>query len=267
MAGPTLKTDEFQHKGFGDNWNRRETLAFFLTLMEVATHGFLLQGLFIAGSLVLAYGVASIAHASLPYIFVYEGIALIGSLLLWQFYRQWIGNQQSTAASLLHITQVSSPPALHLNTPYTIDKLTVTIHSFRKRHAFRPIPHGSVPEGQEQPNTWFVEFACTLNNTAKKDALVWAQLEEVMPDNAEPHTPLRLRHSLPLSEDEVADRDLASNTNLSHAQYNIVVKDTLENKFFFKLDESMNIHTMAFSLHVSRKNQIPSQKPLFTIDV
>ncbi len=165
------------------------------------------------------------------------------------------------------ITQASSPPALLFNTPYTFDKLTVTIHSLRKRRSFRPIPYHSVSEGQVQPKTWFVEFACTLKNSARKDASIWAQLEEVLPEHVEPHAPLRLRQFIPLSEDETADRDLGSNTTLSYAQYSIVVKDTVESKLFFKLDESMNIHTMAFSLHLSRKHQEPCQKLLFTVDV
>ena len=143
----------------------------------------------------------------------------------------------------------------------------VTIHSVRKRRSFRPLPHSSEPEGQVQPETWFVEFACTLKNRARKDALIWAQLEEVLPEHAEPHAPLRLRQCIPLSEDEAADREIGSNTTLSYARYSIVVKDTVESKMFFKLDESMNVHTMAFSLHLSRKNQEPCQKLLFTVEV
>ena len=42
VTGPTLKTEEFQHKGFGDRWSRRETFAFSLVLMIAATGGVLL---------------------------------------------------------------------------------------------------------------------------------------------------------------------------------------------------------------------------------
>jgi hypothetical protein len=111
------------------------------------------------------------------------------------------------------------------------------------------------------------EFACTLKNCARKEALIWAQLEEVLPEHAEPHAPLRLRQSIPLSEDEEADREIGSNTTLSSARYSIVVKGTVESKLFFKLNESMNVHMMAFSLHFSRKHQEPRQKPLFTVEV
>jgi hypothetical protein len=97
--------------------------------------------------------------------------------------------------------------------------------------------------------------------------LIWAQLEEVLPEHAEPHALLRLRQSIPLSEDEEADREIGSNTTLSSARYSIVVKDTVESKMFFKLNESMDAHTMAFSLHLSRKNQEPRQKLLFTVEV
>ncbi|HEX6479234.1 MAG TPA: hypothetical protein VF043_10345 [Ktedonobacteraceae bacterium] len=266
VTRPTLKTEEFQQKGFGDRWSRRETFAFFLLLVGAATGGVLLLVPFVAGSLLLAYGVASIGNASLPYTFLSEGIAFVSSLLLWWVYLQWRGNEQITPSPSV-ITQASSLPVLLFNTSYTFDKLTVTIHALRKRRSFRPIAHPSVSEGQIQPETWFIEFDCTLKNRARKEALIWAQLEEVLPEYTEPHAPLRLRQSIPLSEDEAADREIGSNTTLSSARYSIVVKDTVESKMFFKLNESMNVHTMAFSLHLSRKNQEPCQKLLFTVEV
>jgi hypothetical protein len=266
VTGPTLKTEEFRQKGFGGRWSRRETFAFFLLLMAAATRGVGLLVPFMAGFLLLAYGVASIGNASLPYTFLSEGIAFVSSLLLWWVYLQWRGNEQMTPPPSV-ITQASSPPALLFNTPYTFDKLTVTIYALRKRRSFRPIAHSPVSEGQVQPETWFIEFACTLKNCARKEALIWAQLEEVLPEHAEPHAPLRLRQSIPLSEDEEADREIGSNTTLSSARYSIVVKGTVESKLFFKLNESMNVHMMAFSLHLSRKHQEPCQKPLFTVEV
>lgn len=267
VTGPTLKTEEFRQKGFGDKWSRRETLAFFLLLMGAATGDVLLLAPFVAGFLLLAYGVASIGNASLPYTFVCEGIAFLSSVLLWWVYLQWRGNKQMTPPPSV-ITQASSPPAVLFNTPYTFDKLTVTVHALRKRRSFRPIAHPSASERQIQPETWFIELDCTLKNSARKEALIWAQLEEVLPENTEePQAPLRLRQSIPLSEDEAADREIGSNTTLSSARYSIVVKDTVESKIFFKLDESMNVHTMAFSLHLSRKNQEPCQKSLFTVEV
>src|SRR5260370_34451592 len=150
--------------------------------MGAATGGFLLLGPFMAGFLLIAYGVASIGHASLLYTFVYEGIAFLCSTFLWRFYLQWRGKKQMTPPPSL-ITQASSPPALLFNTPYTFDKLTVTIHSLRKRRSFRPIPYHSVSEGQVQPKTWFVEFACTLKNSARKDPSICAHLDEVLPQH------------------------------------------------------------------------------------
>lgn len=234
--------------------------------MGAATRGFSLLVPFVAGSLLLAYGVVSLGNASLPDTFLSEGIAFVCSLLLWRVYLQWRGNAQRTPSPSV-ITQASSPPTLLFNTPYTFDKLTVTLHALRKRRSFRPIAHPSASEGQVQPETWFIEFTCTLKNRARKEALIWAQLEEVLPVHAEPHDPLCLRQPLPLSEDEAADREIGCNTTLSSARYSIVVKDTVESKLFFKLNESMNVQTMAFSLHLSRKHQEPRQKPLFTVEV
>lgn len=195
---------------------------------------------------------------------VSEALALLGSTFLWWGYLQRTRRQDHIP---FPITQQTAPPVLLLNTPYTWDKLTVTIHSVRRRQAFQPIVPPLAAPGQVQPVAWFLEIACTLKNHARNEAHVWAQLQEIVPENTASPTPLCLRQFLPLSEDEAADRDLGSNVILSMARYQVGVKGTEENKFFFKFDERMQAHTMAFVLHLSRKNQASSQTLLFTVDV
>lgn len=264
VTGPTLHTEEFQSKGFGGRWSRRETAAFFLALGFAVTRGFGLFGLFLLGVVGLTYGVASLRHASLATIVVAEVLAFLGSTFLWWGYLQRTRRQDHIP---FPITQQTVPPVLLLNTPYTFHKLTMIIHSMRRRQAFQPIVHPLAAPGQVQPVTWFLEIACTLKNHSRKEAHVWAQLQEIVPENTASPTPLCLRQFLPLSEDEATDRDLGSNVSLSMARYQMVVKGTEESKFFFKFDERMQVHTMAFVLHLSRKNQASSQKLLFTVDV
>lgn len=264
VTGPTLHTEEFQSKGFGGRWSRRETVAFFLVLFFQVTQGFGLFGPFLMGVFLLTYGVASLRQASFADIVVSEVLALLGCTLLWWGYLQRKSKKDRIP---FPVTQKTSPPALLLNTPYTFNKLTVIIHSVRRRQSFQPIVHPLAAPGQVQPITWFLEVACTLKNRARKEALIWAELEEVVPENGESQTPLCLRQFLPLSEDETADRDIGSNINFSSARYSIVVKDMKESKIFFKFDERMQVHIMAFSLHLSRKNQASSQKLLFTVNV
>ncbi len=117
------------------------------------------------------------------------------------------------------------------------------------------------------PLTWFMELSCTLRNRNSKDAVIWAELEEVSAVNAEPHAPLRVRQFIPLGEDEATDRDIGSNIALSGAEYKIVVRDSVELKWFFKLDEGMNVHRMAFCVHFDGNNEASRGRSLFTFEV
>lgn len=187
LTGSTLHTDEFSHKGFGDNWTRRDTFAFFLLLLSAVTGAQVwLSVTFIAGSLLLTYSVATFANATLPTTVLGLGVALLVSVPLWWLYARWRGHQQQPRPALPPLTPATTPPRLHLNTPYTLGNVMITVHTVRKRQAFRPVPRHPSPQGAIEPLTWFVEFDCLLHNSTRKDALVWARLEDVVlhPDEA-----------------------------------------------------------------------------------
>jgi hypothetical protein len=56
-----------------------------------------------------------------------------------------------------------------------------------------------------QPETWFVELDCALENSASSETYVRGQLEEVLPDDVKPYTPRTVRQFSPLSDDETFD--------------------------------------------------------------
>lgn len=187
------------------------------------------------------------------------------------------------------ITISSAPLPLRLETPYTSDTLTLTVHSYKKRRSFSPIPNRFdpqpstfelhnlnqvrskhfEPESSKRVKMWFVEFTCTLKNTANDNVYVWGQLEEVLPNNTTPRYPLVLRQFLPLTGDEASDIFPGSFPALEHAKHNFQVKDTVKNTLFFKVNERMQLRTMAFSLHMSSAQQGPYQAGplLFTVDM
>lgn len=187
------------------------------------------------------------------------------------------------------ITTSSAPPPLCLETPYTSDTLTLTVHSYKKRRSFYPMPNRFEPRPStfelhnlnqvrskhfepESPNRvkiWFVEFTCTLKNTASDNVYVWGQLEEVLLDNTAPRYPLVLRQFYPLTDDEATDIFPGSSPALEHVKHNFEVKNTVENTLFFKVNERMQLRTMAFSLHISSAQQglYQSGPALFTVNM
>lgn len=266
VTGPTLHTDEFDKKGFGDNWTRRETFVFFLmVLFAAARPGYWLPGVFIAGSLLMAYGIAVLTHAAPPATLLALGIALLASSAFWWLYflrwsvRRW--PKQRAAPPV--------PPRLRFNTPYTVGKVTITIRALRKRQAFRPVLFGQVPPGYQPPLTWFVEFDCLLHNRARADATIWTQLEEIVPETEQPRVPYLLYQFPALSDDETADRHFLSTCTwpTSRRRYTIVVHDRVESKLFFHFEDTRPMHLVAFTLHVGRKNKIPWENQLFTVEV
>lgn len=276
-------------KGFGDRWTGSENFAFWLLFLAALTRGFLLFTPMIVGLLLLAYGIARVTHASLPLTWLYEGIAVAISLLFFILWRLqwWISKKKQPTAIVVPppssspsptanprplprvITPEQAPPLLLLNTPYTFDKLTLTVHSYRKRQSFRPIPNRFQPgyKNQDYPETWFIEFDCTVQNTASEEIDVWTHVEEILPENSWPHPPRFLRQFLPLSEDENMDIVAGSRVALFPKQHTHV-KTMEECKFFFRLDASMNLHTMAFFLHTfSLNTQQSADVPLFSVEV
>lgn len=276
-------------KGFGGRWSVLETSAFILLFSMAWTRGWLLIGSWIVGLFLLASGVAQVEHFSLPFILLCEGIALLASLLLiWVWFYALPRIRKHTSPTQArdempppapphiptppHLTTSSAPPALLLHTPYNSSMLAVTIHAYRKRRAFRPIPNRFEPgwKKQGQPETWFVELDCTFRNKAPHEIYVWGQLEEALLDGVQPHVPCTLRQfPRTLNNDDTNDIVLGSSPALAHAKQSMIVKDLVESKIFFKLDKSMNLQKMAFSLHLSSTAQGPyeGQAPLFTIDV
>lgn len=285
----TPHSEEFRSKGFGGRWNRSETLAFLLLLLLAGTKGWVLIGPWMIGLFLLASGVAQVAHFSLPFTLLCEGIAILVNLLSIFVWLRRTNSSSSTQASVEvplptpphiplsqavppHITTSSAPPALLFHTAYSSSMLTVTVHAYRKRRAFRPIPKrfdtGWKEQGQAE--TWFVELDCTFKNSASNEIYVWGQLEEVLLDGVKPHVPRTLRQFPQiLSDDDSGDIAPGSNPALAHAKHSVIVKDLAESKMFFKLDKSMKLQKMAFSLHPSDTKQGPykGQPPLFTIDV
>jgi hypothetical protein len=278
------------YKGFGSGWTGLETFSFSFLILAAATRGVLLLVLLIAGPLLLAYGIAVVGNASLPSTLLYEGIAAVAILLslIWWQLRWWISRKRIVASAIPVappsfsqpatsnarplppvIRMQTAPQALQLDTPYTIDTLTLTVHSYHKRQSFRPIPNRFQPGNQSQvyPETWFIEFACTIQNTSVDEIDVWARIEEVLPDNSEPRMPRSLRQFLPLSDDENMDIVAGSRVALFPKQH-IIVKTVEKRKFFFKLDENMNLHTVVFFVHTfssARKQFV--EVPLFRVEV
>jgi hypothetical protein len=262
VTGPTLYTDEFDQKGFGDNWTRRETLVFFLlVLLAGARARYWLPGVFMAGSLLMACGMAVLTHASPPATLLAVGIALLASGVLWWLYflrwrvRRW--PRQRAAPPI--------PARLRLNTPYTVGKVTITVRALRKRQAFRPV----VPPGYHPPLTWFMEFGCLLHNSARADATIWTQLEEIVPETEQPRVPYLLYQFPALSDDETADRDFLGTCTwpTSRRRYTMVVHDRVDSKLFFRFEDTRPMHLVAFTLHVGRRNKMPWENQLFTVEV
>jgi hypothetical protein len=59
-------------------------------------------------------------------------------------------------------------------------------------------------------NTGHFKSPVSDTESCEKEALIWGQLEKVVSEHTEPHDSLRLRQSLPLSEDEAADREIGT---------------------------------------------------------
>ncbi len=164
---------------------------------------------------------------------------------------------------------LSPPSVLLLDEPYTCDDtLVLTIHAYKKRRSFHPIPNRFEPRRQYHI-TWFVEFDYTLENIIGNEVYVWGKLEEVLPDNTEARTPRGIRQfEYSLGDDDATDIFPGSSYTASMKPI-MLIEDTLEGKLFFKLDESMNMRTAAFCLCISSTKGGPyvGKPPLFVVDV
>ncbi len=153
---------------------------------------------------------------------------------------------------------------LLLNTEYSSGNLTVIVHAYKRRRSFRPIPNRFEPgwKIRGQPETWFVELDCTLKNSANYEVYVRGQLKEVLPDDAKPdgaRTLSQMELFYPLSDDDT--RDIVAGSNFAvRGKPSIMIEDTRESKLFFKLDESMKMQAMAFSLLLSHTGSGPYQE-------
>jgi len=160
-----------------------------------------------------------------------------------------------------------------LDVPYSSGNLTVTVHAFKKRRPFHPIPNRFEPgwKMRGQPETWFVELDCTFKNSADQEAYIRGQLKEVLLDGTTSQGSRTLHQwspLYPLSDDDTRDLVAGSNAALQ-VKSGLLIKDIAESKCFFKVDENMEMQIMAFSLLLSHTQSGPYQEQLslFLVDV
>ncbi|GHO60986.1 hypothetical protein [Ktedonobacter robiniae] len=261
-------------------------LLFLIAFLGAFTGEWLLLGLWIAGLFLLASGIAEIGHFSLEFILFSEGLAFLASILtlVWWFRRSRPNTHTTSVAPTITsstppvsaqkvpvcLRASAAPAVLHLNTPYNSGNITITVHEYKKRRAFRPMLNRFEAGWKEQgqPKTWFVELQCTIRNNSTDQVYIWGQLEEIVPDDVMPHPPHKLRQFPPINADDSNDI-VPGSADLTHIKHRFEVKDLIETNVFFKLNESMNLQMMAFSLYVSstQSGVYSEYPPLFSIDV